>query len=378
MEERHIDYRPDDFQLVQQNVRITDKKLETKPTTFLKDAFRRFCKNKSSVAGAIILSILIVLTILVPWLSPYNIENVHSPERFLAPKLFKAGTGFWDGTRKKEHIVYDAVNEVPALSDKYSVASVKQSLVSLTVDPEPELIDTANQYGTGGLIVLATDAMVADKDIYMTSKPISFTDKGAYMLDIVLGDEEGVSDSRLGEFCVYLKAGDRPEDRIMIRDFSRDYSSISFNISQALKDKGMSSFAGQVVFEVRSTTDAFRYILIESVKLSGGERAKNLEDLAAVSFDDATAMINNADKNSLGYWSCSGRKGIHNSEIFYCDYVIDTYMLVYGDADLVTYSATAADGRLPRGFRGESNGAEGHQEAFEHHRPGMELPEDGL
>ncbi len=158
MEERHIDFRPDDFQLVQQNIRITDKKLETKPTTFLKDAFRRFCKNKSSVAGAIILSILIVLTILVPWLSPYNIENVHSPERFLAPKLFKAGTGFWDGTRKKEHIVYDAVNQVPALSDKYSVASVKQSLVSLTVDPEPELIDTANQYGTGGLIVLATDA----------------------------------------------------------------------------------------------------------------------------------------------------------------------------------------------------------------------------
>lgn len=136
MEQRHIDFRSDDFVLVQQNIRIMDKKLETKPTTFMKDAFRRFCKNKSSVAGAIILAILIALTILVPWLSPYNIENVHSPERFLAPKLFKAGTGFWDGTRKKEHIVYDAVNEVPALSDKYSIAAVKQSLVSLTVRSE--------------------------------------------------------------------------------------------------------------------------------------------------------------------------------------------------------------------------------------------------
>ena len=133
MEERHIDFRPDDFQLVQQNVRITDKKLETKPTTFLKDAFRRFCKNKSSVAGAIILSILIVLTILVPWLSPHNIDNVRTPERFLAPKLFKAGTGFWDGTREKTHIVYDAVNEVPALSDKYSVSCnrLSQFIVSL-------------------------------------------------------------------------------------------------------------------------------------------------------------------------------------------------------------------------------------------------------
>ena len=350
MDERHIDFRPDDFQLVQQNVRITDKKLETKPTTFLKDAFRRFCKNKSSVAASVILAFLIVLTILVPWLSPHNIDNVRTPERFLAPKLFKAGTGFWDGTREKTHIVYDAVNEVPALSDKYSVASIKQSLVSLTVNSEPELVDSASPYGTGGVIVLATDAAVNNKDVFLSSKSIDFTDKGAYMLDVIFGNEEGVSDSKLGEYCVYLKMGDRPEDRILIRDFSRDYSPLSFNISQAMKDKGMSSATGQIVFEVRSTEDAIRYILLESVKLSGGERAKNKEVLEEVSFDDATVMINNADKSSQGYWSCSGRKGIHNSEIFYCDYVIDTYMLVYGDADLVTYSATDLYSWIDKGW----------------------------
>ncbi|MBQ9188480.1 MAG: ABC transporter permease, partial [Clostridia bacterium] len=127
---------------------------------------------------------------------------------------------------------------------------------------------------------------------------------------------------------------------IMVRDFSTDYSPISFDISQAMKDAGISSTSAQIVFEVRSTADALRYILVESVKLTGGERAKNLEELEEVSFDNATVLINNADKNSLSYWACSGRKGIHNSELFYCDYVIDTYMLVYGDADPVTYSAT--------------------------------------
>ena len=350
MEERHIDFRPDDFTLVQQNIRIMDKKLETKPTTFLKDAFRRFCKNKSSVVAAIILAILIAMTILVPWLSPHNIDNVRTAEKFLAPKLFKAGTGFWDGTREKTHIVYDAVNGVPALSDKYSAAAIKQSLISLTVSPEPELIDSASQYGTGGVIVLATDAAVNDKDVFLSSKPVDFTDKGAYTLDVVFDEEEGVSDSKQGEYCIYLKLGERPEDRIMIREFSRDYSPLSFNISQAMKDKGISSVTGQIVFEVRSTADAIRYILIESVKLSGGERAKNKDVLEEVSFDDATVMINNADKNSLGYWSCSGRKGIHNSEIFYCDYVIDTYMLVYGDADLVTYSATELNNWIDQGW----------------------------
>ncbi len=346
----HIEFRSDDFKLVQTDIRIMDKKLDTKPTTFLKDAFRRFCKNKSSVAAAIILAILIVLTILVPWLSPYNIDDVRTPEKFLAPKLFEAGTGFWDGTRKKEHIVYDSINGVPALSEKYSIASIKRSLISLTVEPEPTLIDSASQYGTGGLIVVATDAAVADKDVYMTSKSLEFTDKGAYTLDVVFGNEENVSNSKLGEYCVYLKTGERAEDRLMIRDFSSDYSPISFNISQAMKDAGLSSVAGQIVFEVRSSADAFRYILINSVKLSGGERAKNLEELKEVSFDNATIMINNADKNSLGYWACSGRKGIHNAEIFYCDYVIDTYMLVYGDADLVTYSATELNGWIERGW----------------------------
>ena len=132
MADKNIEFRSDDFELVQENVLLTDKKLDSKPTTFFKDAFRRFCKNKSSVAGAIILAILIFLAIVVPIVSPHNITNVHTPEKFLAPKLFEAGTGFWDGTRQKKHVVYDAENGVPALSDKYSVDAIKRSLISLT------------------------------------------------------------------------------------------------------------------------------------------------------------------------------------------------------------------------------------------------------
>ena len=60
MAEKQVEFRPDDFTLVQQDAVIMDKKLDSKPTTFLKDAFRRFCKNKSSVAGAIILAILLM------------------------------------------------------------------------------------------------------------------------------------------------------------------------------------------------------------------------------------------------------------------------------------------------------------------------------
>ena len=349
-EERNIQFQADDFQLIQADTRIMDTKLETKPTTFFKDALRRFRKNKSSVAGFFILSILILLAIFVPILSPHNIDLVSSSEKFLAPKLFEAGTGFWDGTRTKTHIMYDPENGVPALSDKYSVEAIRQALVSITVEPEPSYIDTANAYGTGGVIVFATDAKVTGKDAFLQSKSAEFTNKGDYTVSIRFSDEEGVSASRLGEYAVYLRYGEGPEDRIMIRDFSRDYSPIDFDISAAMSEQRLKSIYGQVVFDLKGSSDALRYILLESVTFSGGERAKNLEELGEIGFTDATEMINNGDPNNPGYWSCSGRKGIHNSEIYYCDYVIDTYMLVYGNADPRTYSATELNTWIENGW----------------------------
>lgn len=205
---KDITFREDDFVLIQQNTRVTDKKLDTKPTTFFKDAMKRFRKNQASVAGSIILGILVLLAILVPMLSPCNITTVSTPEAFLAPKLFEAGTGFWDGTRKYTRIVYDTENEVPAVSDKYSVAAVKSALVSITVDTEPTKIDTANPYGTGGVVVLATDAALEDKNALMSSKALNFDVNGGYRLDVAFSEEEGVASSEAGEYAVYLKSGD--------------------------------------------------------------------------------------------------------------------------------------------------------------------------
>ena len=349
-ENSSVKFQPHDFEPARQDRKMADAKLNAKPTTFFRDAFRRFCWNKSSVAGAVILAVLIILAILVPLISPYNIENVRSSERFLAPKLFDAGTGFWDGTRKDTHVLYDPANGIPALSDKHTVASIKQSLVSLTVEEEPTLIDRASAYGVGGTVVVSTDAAMEGRDVYLASRPVAFTDKGAYKLDIVLKDEEDVNGGKLGEYRVYLKSGERDQDILLIRDYSTDYSPLHFEISEAMKKAGLSSLTAQVVIEVRSTADALHYVLLESAVLSGGARAKNLDTLEAVSFDNATAMINVTDTNSMSYWACNGRKGIHASQVYYCDYVLDTYMLVYGDADLVSYSATELNNWIAKGW----------------------------
>ena len=63
--EHRIHIYENSFNFAQKDKKIHDTKFLTKPTTFLKDAFKRFCKNKSSVAGAIILGILLLGSIII-------------------------------------------------------------------------------------------------------------------------------------------------------------------------------------------------------------------------------------------------------------------------------------------------------------------------
>ena len=104
-----IELSEKDFELVQRNTIITDQKIQSKPTTFFKDALRRFRKNKSSVAGAVILGTLLLFTIVLPFAIPYEVDasQAHPAETYLAPKLFDAGTGWWDGGKDYKDVVLD-------------------------------------------------------------------------------------------------------------------------------------------------------------------------------------------------------------------------------------------------------------------------------
>ena len=54
------------FRFVADNERLHDQKFETKQISYFRDAFNRFCKNKSSVTAAIIIFALVLYAILVP------------------------------------------------------------------------------------------------------------------------------------------------------------------------------------------------------------------------------------------------------------------------------------------------------------------------
>jgi len=136
-----------DFEFVVTNAgaKIQDEKFKTKPTTFAKDCFKRFCKNKSSVVGAIIIGVLLLGSFIAPLTNP-RINEVHPESSKLLPKLFDAGTGWWDGTTNYQHIAWDYDNDVPG--GLYKSVNFKKNAISNLKENE---ITETNQVTTYGM-----------------------------------------------------------------------------------------------------------------------------------------------------------------------------------------------------------------------------------
>ncbi len=84
---------------------LHDKKLETKPVSYFRDALNRFSKNKGSIVAFGIIVILLLFAIIGPMVSPYTVEYEDSYYRFVLPKnqlFYDLGIPFWDGGAEKE------------------------------------------------------------------------------------------------------------------------------------------------------------------------------------------------------------------------------------------------------------------------------------
>ena len=147
-----------DFELVQTDAIITDQKIQSKPTTYFKDALRRFRKNKSSVAAGVILGVLVALAIVLPIALPSDVDNVHPSETYLAPKLFDAGTGWWDGGLDYNNVIMDADWEAYDRDGTISAKPANHSLDVVMGGADGikyngiEYTDAVNAYAHGGYV----------------------------------------------------------------------------------------------------------------------------------------------------------------------------------------------------------------------------------
>jgi oligopeptide transport system permease protein len=101
------------FEPVNRDRVLSDQKIQTKPIGFLRDAFRRFVKNKGSVVAAVVIIFLLLFAIIAPFCTPYKMDEAFGYYKQTRPKVSfmnNTGTGFWDGTYVKDQPFQDYIN----------------------------------------------------------------------------------------------------------------------------------------------------------------------------------------------------------------------------------------------------------------------------
>ena len=268
------------FRFVNEGSRLSDTKFETKPTTFAKDAVKRFRKNKSSVVAAIILGILILLTLVVPIISNCDVDRVSASERFLQPKLFPAGTGFWDGTKtykkstnldgSSSGIMYDRENDVPA--GFYRPAVLEGSL---EIDEEPTLINQATKYGAGGFVMFENQN---SQNVAFKTSTFEATADNSYAVEFLMhyvGDE---SAKEIGGYRVLFK-GDyhtlyltlpewNAEDGALVNVYDEK---ITLDLSAVLAANDITREYGYLVLEIGSQNGNYEYVDAEDFAVTADE-----------------------------------------------------------------------------------------------------------
>ena len=200
----------------------------------------------------------------------------------LPPKLFKAGTGFWDGVVKMTRQPFDLETQLP-LDVKSAFAVTK-----ITVDEKPSLINQPARGGFGGYVMFEnTNVSAIASDVYFYSKPVTFKSNDKSMMKISLSNEDGIFGGNVSEYAIYLttttteelinEASGIPEKitklekEILLKDWSKDYGELEINISDILEKNGIESFTGSIAFVINkknSSSDIANYILIEKCIIS--------------------------------------------------------------------------------------------------------------
>ncbi|MFU8792700.1 MAG: ABC transporter permease [Acholeplasmataceae bacterium] len=106
----NLDINPSDFEFMQVDEKIYDKKFETKPIGYFKDAMIRFTKNKTNVVASLILFFLIFMAVLIPVITTKNYTTLQSEIAYLPPRVpIIERWGIMDGTRK---VVYQPIDRL--------------------------------------------------------------------------------------------------------------------------------------------------------------------------------------------------------------------------------------------------------------------------
>lgn len=339
-----------DFEYVQLDSSIHDQKFKTKPTTFLKDAMKRFVKNKSSVVAASILGVLIMMAIVVPLADQNNIDANNDIATFLPPKWFSNyNGGFMDGTGKVSNVTLDPDNGYyPAADDNGNYKYRKEGVVG-EIKRETGYADSPTKvvlkYGQKGTISLTTDEDHT-ADTYIISNQFSLDLTANYDISFKLNKEYCENEGSYPEYALCIFSDQKAKDGtgiFPITALSTEYETEdheAFTISNVASvltsadgyDSSYSFDNASIGFLLKGNTDNLQKTLyISSIDIKKDGAPVTYTDVETstevnVGFTDATRGYPSW-KNF--YSEVKSTVGLYHSEITVGSFTYDYYAAAY-------------------------------------------------
>lgn len=398
------------FAFVQKDKKIHDTKFTTRPTTFLRDAFHRFRKNKSSVVGGIILGTLFVLSIILPFqidyngkdadgntvtkhiqTLPYDIKNKHDYETNLPMKLFPAGSGFWDGTRtlKNQTLPY-GLNEDGSINyDDYIGSYDDEETIVKVKNIKTGYVDHASTSGSGGYAKIEKEAKEGQTG-YLYYTPLKLDlNNNKYQISYTLGTREKDGYEATPEWAIILYGNDGSIN--YLTEFSRDYGTAlkkenedmtvtmhetaTKDLNELIKNSSTpSSVLNQqfsIGFLMKSEADSKTAFFLHDFEITGtkndgsnlsASERRNLKMRSFGTGDDNSAVKDantlvqmekmNGSTANASYWSSITTERFDAVDTFSmkCDLLIDAYRLAYGYRKGIKVSTATFQDWIKKGY----------------------------
>jgi len=325
-----------DFEFVQIDASIHEQKFETKPTTYFKDATKRFFKSRAAVAGAIVLGAIMLTAVIVPLADQNDIIVPQAASKYLPPKWFDYNGGFLDGTESKTDVLIDPDTKEPVDQENYLTRAIKGDITYTNV-----YTTGLSPYGRGGDVAMAEDSL---NKAAGTFSPIVSLKASENPTIAVTFDEEQ---------CESVYANSPRYSIAVLADFdkngvftnlvnlvsgSADYSAQTLtNFKTAIASDAdylaagsPASFNGRFLIyvpAVTATSDLQR-VYFSSFTVTAGEGETT--DYSSASFTDATLML-----QSTNQWTIYGSAtlGIYDSVIIEGAFHYDPYDAAFGEIE---------------------------------------------
>lgn len=363
-----------DFEFVQLDKSIHDTKFDTKPTTYFKDALKRFAKSKSAVTAAVILGVLIVTSVIVPMANGNSINGQNTLARNLPPKWFSNANGFMDGTGWVSGTTINPSTGLPVAvggeenANSYVEVGImggKEAIQYSEVITDNIASGLTVQYGWGGsLTAFPTVYDVEEVVLYSPKFTIDLNEENSY--SYVLDAERSAAEGDGGNpvFSVYFgqdvtdsetgKTTFTPKYELVAA--STDYQSRTIDLSSAILNSAAYEAEGAEAATVLTGSIAF------VVKPEGVHKSIfiNESDLTlagvkndVVSFDEAVRVYQKKDGDTANArtWLVLGQAqarlyGVHSKT---GSFRYDYYAAAYADRS-GSFSKTDVNEFIARGW----------------------------